>query len=51
MYDLVGMANLLSDHFDGKRSMESVDLSLTYHPSHSLITFAFGSRERSGVSC
>ena len=29
----VGKADLLSDHFDGKQSMESVDLPLTCHPS------------------
>ena len=29
----VGKADLLSDHFDGKQSRESVDLPLTRHPS------------------
>ena len=28
----VGKADLLSDHFDGKQSRESVDLPLTCHP-------------------
>ena len=37
MYQSVGKADLLSDHFDGKQSRESVDLQLTYHPSPRLI--------------
>ena len=37
----VGKADLLSDHFDGKQSTESVDLLLTYHPSPRLTSFAF----------
>ena len=41
----VGMADLLSDHFDSKQSRESVDLLVTCHPSPSLITFAFRSSE------
>ena len=41
----VGKADLLSDHFDGKQSRESVDLLLTYHPSPRLTTFAFWSSE------
>ena len=41
----VGKANLLSDHFNGKQSRESVDLPLTCHPSPSLTTFAFRSSE------
>ena len=41
----VGKADLLSDHFDGKRSRESVDLPLTCHPSPCLISFAFRSSE------
>ena len=44
-------ADLLSDHFDSKQSREAVDLPLTCHPSPSLTTFAFRSRERTGVSC
>ena len=36
---------LLSDHFDGKQSRESVDLPLTCHPSPRLIPFAFRSSE------
>ena len=32
----VGKVDLLSDHFDGKQSRESVDLPLTCHPSLSL---------------
>ena len=39
----VGKADLLSDHFDGKQSRESVDLPLTCHPSPSLTSFAFRS--------
>ena len=41
----VGMADLLSDHFDSMQSREAVDLPLTRHPSPSLTTFAFRSRE------
>ena len=41
----VGKAYLLSDHFDGKQSRESVDLPLTCHPSPCLTSFAFRSRE------
>ena len=41
----VGKADLLSYHFDSKQSREAVDLSLTCHPSASLTTFAFRSRE------
>ena len=38
-------ADLLSDQFDSKQSMEAVDLPLNCHPSASLTTFAFRSRE------
>ena len=41
----VGKIDLLSDHFDSKQSREAVDLPLTCHPSPSLTTFAFRSRE------
>ena len=41
----IGNSDLLSDHFDSKQSMEAVDLPLTSHPSPSLTTFAFRSRE------
>ena len=41
----VGKADLLPDHFDSKQSREAVDLPLTCHPSPSLTTFAFRSRE------
>ena len=34
-------ADLLSDHFDGKQSRESVDLLLICHPSPRLTSFAF----------
>ena len=34
-----------SDHFDSKQSREAVDLPLTCHPSSSLTTFTFWSRE------
>ena len=37
--------DLLSDHFDSKRSREAVDLPLTCHPSPSLTAFAFRSSE------
>ena len=36
VFESVGKADLLSDHFDGKQSRESVDLPLTCHPSPSL---------------
>ena len=38
VFESVGKTDLLSDHFDGKQSRESVDLALTCHPSPSLIT-------------
>ena len=41
----VGKADLLSDHFDSKKSREVVDLPLICHPSPSLTTFDFRSRE------
>ena len=41
----IGKADLLLDHFDSKQSREAVDLPLTCHPSPSLTTFAFRSRE------
>ena len=41
----VGKADLLSDHFDSKQSREAVDLPLTCHPSPSLTTFTFRSRD------
>ena len=41
----VGKADLLSDHFDSKKSREAVELPLTCHPSPSLTTFAFTSSE------
>ena len=40
----VGMADMLSAHFDGKRSWDPVDLKSTCHPSPSLTTFAFRSK-------
>ena len=43
--ELVGNADLLSDHFDSKQSREAVDLPLICHPSPSLTTFAFRSSE------
>ena len=45
MCELVGKADLLSDHFDSKQSREPVDLLVTCHPSPSLITFAFRSSD------
>ena len=39
----VGKADLLSNHFDGKQSRESVDLLCTCHPSPRLTSFAFRS--------
>ena len=41
----VGKADLLSDHFDSKKSREAVDLPLTCHLSPSLTAFAFMSSE------
>ena len=41
----VGKADLLSDHFDSKQSMEAVNLQLACHPSPSFTTFAFRSSE------
>ena len=41
----VGKADLLSDHFDGKQSRQSVDLPLTCHPSPSPTSFAIRSSE------
>ena len=38
---MVDNADLLSDHFDGKESKESVDLPLSCHPTPILTTFAF----------
>ena len=49
MRESVGKADLLlSDHFDGKQSRESVGLPLTCHPSSRLTTFAFRSLVRLG---
>ena len=45
MCESVGKADLLSNHFDSKQSREAVDLPLTRHPSPSLTTIAFRSRE------
>ena len=39
----VGKADLLSDHFDGKQSRESVDLPLTCHPYPRFTSVAFRS--------
>ena len=41
----VGKADLLSDHFDSKQSMEAVGLQRTCHPSPCFTTFAFRSSE------
>ena len=41
----VGKADMLSDHFDGKQSRESVDLPLTCHRSPRLSSFAFWSSD------
>ena len=40
-----GSVDLLSDHYDGKKSRGSVDLPLTCHPSPRFTTFAFRSSE------
>ena len=45
MCELVGNADLLSDHFDGKQSREYVDLLLTCQSSPSLIIVALRSSE------
>ena len=41
----VGKADMLLAYFDGKQSRDPVDLPSTCHPSPSLTTFAFMSRE------
>ena len=41
----VGKADMLSAHFNGKQSRDPVDLPSTCHPSPSLTSFAFRSRE------
>ena len=43
--ELVGKADTLLVHFDGKQSRDRVDLPSTCHPSPSLTTFAFRSQE------
>ena len=45
MCESVGKADLPSNNVDSKQCREAVDLQLTCHPSPSLTTFAFGSRE------
>ena len=45
VFESVGEADLRSDHFDCVQSRESVNLPITCHPSPSLTTFAFRSRE------
>ena len=45
VYESVGKADLLSDHFDSMQSREAVDMPLTCHPSPCLTTFAFRSSE------
>ena len=54
MCESVGKADLLSDHFDGKQSRESVDLPLTCH-SHAIRLLVLpplpSGRIRSDVSC
>ena len=45
MYESVGNADLLSDHFDSKQSREASNLPLTCYPYPGLTDFAFRSRE------
>ena len=45
VWESVGKADLLSDHFDRKQSREIVELPLTCHPSPSLTIFLFRSSE------
>ena len=45
MCESVGKADLLSDHFDSKKSREAVDLPITCHPSPSFTTYAYLSSE------
>ena len=45
VWESVGKAELLSDHFDSKQSREAVDLPLICHPSPSFTTFDFRSSE------
>ena len=49
MYESVGKADLLWDHFDSKQSRKAVDLKFTCHPSPSLTTFTFRSSEVRGL--
>ena len=46
----VGKADLLSDHFDSKQTMGSVDLPHTCHPSPRLTSFAIRSSDRGHAS-
>ena len=41
----IGMADLLSNHFDSKQSREAADLPLTCHQSPNPTTFYFRSRD------
>ena len=43
--ELVGKADLLSNHFDSKQFRAAVHLMLTCHPSPSFTTFLFRSSE------
>ena len=43
--ELVGKADLLTDHFDSKQSREAADLLLTCHPSPCHTSFDFGLKE------
>ena len=45
VYESVGKADLLAEHFDSKQSREAVDLPPTCHPSTSLTTCSFRSIE------
>ena len=45
VWESVGKADLLSDHFDSKQSREADDLRLICHPSCILTTFTFRSSE------
>ena len=45
VYESVGKADLLLDHFDSKQSREAVDLPLICHPCPNFTTFAFRSSE------
>ena len=51
MCESVGKADLLSEHFDSKQSMDSVDMRLSLAMRLLVLPPLPSDRERSGVSC